>query len=198
MMATCMSIPTEIEIKLRVDDFTELRTALVSAGATARETDRELNMFFDRPDKSLRAEGAGLRLRWIWRNAALEPLALLTWKGRAVPSVMHHRPSLDINVAPPEQMVALLEMLGFQRTLAFEKRRESWRLDTCRIELDHLPELGNFVEIEAPTEAAVLAMQQRLNLLGRPIEPQPYIAMVERHLRAHPADDNTLRFQQGR
>ncbi len=193
-----MPIPAEIEIKLRMDDFIAVRAALVSAGAQALGTDRELNMFFDRPDKSLYADGAGLRLRWLWHNQAVEPQALLTWKGRALPSVMHHRPSLDINVAPPEQMVALLEILGFRRTLAFEKLRESWRLDTCRIELDQLPDLGNFVEIEAPTEAAVLAMQRRLNLLGRPIEPQPYIALVERHLRAHPADDNTLRFQQGR
>ena len=192
-----MSIPSEIEIKLRVVDFTGVRAALVSAGAQALGTDRELNMFFDRPDKSLRADGAGLRLRWVWHNQAMEPQALLTWKGRPVSSVMHHRPSLDITVAPPEQMVALLEILGFERTLAFEKLRESWRLNTSRIELDQLPNLGNFVEIEGPTEAAVLVTQGILNLLDRPIEPQTYIALVEQQLHDHPVDDNTLRFQHG-
>ncbi len=196
-MRNFVTIPAEIEIKLRVDDFTAVRAALVSAGAQALGTDRELNIFFDRPDKSLRADGAGLRLRWLWHNQAVEPQALLTWKGQAVSSAMHHRPSLDISVAPPQQMAALLEMLGFAQTLAFEKLRESWRLETSRIELDQLPELGNFVEIEGPTEAAVLAMQKRLDLFGRPIETHTYIALVERHLHDHPADDNTLRFKRG-
>ncbi len=189
-----MPIPAEIEIKLRMDDFIAIRAALVSAGAQALGSDRELNMFFDRPDKSLHADGAGLRLRWLWHNQAVEPQALLTWKGRAVSSVMHHRPSLDISVHPPGQMADMLVVLGFVQTLAFEKLRESWRLETSRIELDQLPELGNFVEIEGPTEAAVLTMQKRLGLFGRPIEPHTYIALVEQHLHDHPADDNTLRF----
>ena len=190
-----MPIPAEIEIKLRMDDFIAIRAALVSAGAQALGSDRELNMFFDRPDKSLHADGAGLRLRWLWHNQAVEPQALLTWKGRAVSSVMHHRPSLDISVAPPREMAALLEVLGFKPTLAFEKLRESWRLETSRIELDQLPELGNFVEIEGPTEAAVLAVQQRLHLMDRPAEALTYIALVEQHLHNHPAEDNTLRFE---
>lgn len=193
-MSEPLNIPAEIEIKLKVNDFTSVRAALVSAGAHSLGTVRELNVFFDRPDQSLLAQGAGLRLRWFWQKPAAEPQALLTWKGPGLSNILHHRPSLDISVAPPDQMATLLEVLGFQRTLAFEKIRESWRLDQSRIELDQLPSLGNFVEIEGPADAVVLQLQRRLNLMAYPSEHCTYIALVERHLHDHPAQDNTLRF----
>ena len=186
--------PREIEIKLRVPDMNLPRAALLRASAEFIESVLELNTFYDRPDASLRAAGCGLRLRLIRRQSAAAPAGLLTWKGPESRGVMHNRASLDLTVTPADLARGFLQALGFTPTVAFEKRRESWRLDDCRVELDELPVLGRFVEIEGPDENAVLAARRKLILEAIPNEPATYLAMVSRYLQAHPAPKNTLRF----
>lgn len=60
-------------------------------------------------------------------------------------------------------MLRLLTALGYEPWLTFEKIRESWRFESCAIELDTVPLVGRFVEIEAPDEAAI---RRGLDLLG--------------------------------
>ena len=60
-------------------------------------------------------------------------------------------------------------------------------LDTCRVELDEVPLLGTFVEIEGPTEAAIEAALERLGLAGQATEPKSYVG-----LSAERADDRKL------
>lgn len=72
----------------------------------------------------------------------------------------------------------LLASLGYHRTLSFEKRRESWRLKHALVELDELPQLGTFVEVEGPTESAVHEVLRTLGLENQPCIKTSYIAML--------------------
>ena len=200
--------PREIEIKLRVPDHAATRKVLLARGAGFIERVLETNQFFDRPGGDLRAAGCGLRLRLLQREGQSACAALLTWKGPSRSSVMHNRPSLDLTAAPAELAESFVKALGFVPTVAFEKRRESWaiqpsgelggsqaaQLHACRVELDELPELGCFVEIEGPDERAVLSVRRRLGLEGVANEPTTYLAMVSEYLRAHSVPDTALRF----
>ena len=62
--------------------------------------------------------------------------------------------------------------------LSFEKRRHTWRLSGCSIELDELPHLGVYVEIEGPDEATVMKVRATLALDKSPIIKTSYIAML--------------------
>jgi adenylate cyclase class 2 len=62
--------------------------------------------------------------------------------------------------------------------LSFEKRRETWKLGGCKVELDELPYLGSFVEVEGPADQEVMTVRDRLGLSDRPIVRSSYIALL--------------------
>lgn len=178
-------MPLEIEIKLRLESLDALRHSLTTVRATRVGMVREHNIFFDRPDRSLLAQDSGLRVRLTTSADHPEPQALLTFKGPPQTSGLHARLAYDLHLTPHDQIIPLLEALGFTRTLSFEKFRESWTLDHCLIELDELPHLGTFAEIEGPSEPEVLAVQQKLDLQDHPPIKPSYIAMVAEWLETH-------------
>ena len=69
--------------------------------------------------------------------------------------------------------------------LTFEKKRTRYLLDGCRVEIDTLPYLGTFVEIEGNTDEDVLAVQDKLGLADEPLIRASYIAMLVTHLQEH-------------
>jgi adenylate cyclase class IV len=46
------------------------------------------------------------------------------------------------------------------------------------VELDELPQLGTFIEIEGPSAAKVMACRKKLGLADEPMIPESYVAMV--------------------
>jgi adenylate cyclase, class 2 len=201
-------MPLEIEIKLRLASHELVRQRLVALGAAHHGAVRETNIFFDRPEGSLRAADSGLRVR-LTAPLASPPgpghaedenpesrstEALLTFKGPAAATGLRAREAFDLHVRPGEQIVPLLEALGFQQQLLFEKDRDSWRLDDCLVELDTLPVFGCFLEIEGPSEEAVRAVQGQLGLAGLVGERDSYSKMVGEHLRNSEPAASELRF----
>ena len=181
-------MPLEIEIKLKVPAHDPLRAALQRVGGTYIRTVLETNTFFDRPDRSLRKADTGLRVRTEILEAG-QPLArpaLLTFKGPRQADALRSREAFDLSVSPAEQLIPLLQGLGFVQMLSFEKRRESWELKDCLVELDTMPEAGLFVEVEGPTEAAVSAVRSLLGLSALLAVEQSYSAMMSQLAAAHP------------
>ena len=76
----------------------------------------------------------------------------------------------------------LLKALGFEQTMLFEKDRDSWEYGGCKVELDTLPRLGRFMEIEGPSERAVKAVQKELKLEDLPPVRANYAHMVAERL----------------
>src|SRR5690606_38713671 len=108
----------------------------------------ETNLFFDTPDRSLQSADRGLRLR-VNRNIDTDECSIvITHKGPRREGAFKARQETELRVGDADDAAALLEALGFVRTLTFEKRRERWELDGCGVELDELPRIGSFVEIE--------------------------------------------------
>ena len=171
-------MPLEIEIKLKVDAHEGVRARLAALRAEHVGMVRETNIFFDRPEGALREADSGLRVRLSARGADPERQALLTFKGPAAIGRLHSREAFDLRVMPVEQVVPLLRALGFEQVLLFEKDRDSWRLGGCSVELDTLPELGRFLEIEGPSEEAVRGVQRQLELEQLGQERKSYSQMV--------------------
>jgi len=176
-------MPLEIEIKLKVDSHDPIRAHLRAAGATPHGKARETNIFFDRPDQSLRASDVGLRVRFTTKPDANEPVALLTLKQPPGKDLLNSREAFDLTLTPHDQIIPLLEALGFQQQISFEKDRETWRLDHCLVELDTLPHFGDFVEIEGPSIEAVQQVQSKLGLTSYPAHKDSYSKIVSQYLR---------------
>ena len=78
--------------------------------------------------------------------------------------------------------------------LSFEKRRESWKLDGCSVELDEVPYLGVYVEIEGPSEADVLRVREKIKLAEVPIIRTSYIAMLMTYMQEKGQVQREVRF----
>jgi len=186
----------EIEAKVKVDSHAATRARLAELGATCTSNVLESNCIFDRPDDSLLAKGCGLRVRHCEALTGQAPAPTVTYKGPRLASELKLREEINVTVDDADQATAMLEALGFRRVLHFEKRRESWRLDDCAIELDTVPHLGSYVEIEGPDESSVRRAQERLGFGGQEMIRDSYIALLVDYCRERDLPTSCITFEQ--
>ena len=181
----------EIEAKLKVDNHDAARQKLRELGAVPAGRRLEINALFDTDDRSLRACDKGLRVR-VRRNLedGTED-AFLTFKGPQQPGHFKNREEIETGIEDAEALVALLSALGYKRIASFEKRRESWELSGCKIELDEVPRLGCFVEIEGPGEEAISDVQAKLGLARVASVRSSYMALLTDYLQEHGGGEHT-------
>lgn len=188
-------MPIEIEIKLKVDHLAPVRDRLRQIGAQRVGEVMETNIFFDTYERSLLASDCGLRIRRSHdlTNHGGEKL-VLTYKGPRAEGDVKRREEVEVSLDSIDAAVAILERLGYDRMLTFEKRRESWILDDCKIELDQLPHLGSYVEIECPGEYAIHRVREKLGLATVKAVEQTYADLVSHHLSDRGQDEDSLTF----
>jgi adenylate cyclase class 2 len=176
----------EIEAKYSVDDFGAVRASLRSAGAAFLGAIRNLDEYFDAPDGVLQHSDRGLRIR---RSECLEappggcPLDLrpqVTYKGPRINGREQRvkvRREVQTHVDDADAVREILRGCGMEPQLVVEKRRSRWRLDGVVVELDELPVIGRFVEIEGDDEASVERVRERIGLPDEPIT-EPYLGLL--------------------
>jgi adenylate cyclase class 2 len=163
----------ETEAKFYVQDLERIRKSLENLGAhSIQPRVLEMNLRFDLPDASLRAQGRVLRLR-------RDTEARLTYKGgnkntRGVLS----REEIEFMVEDFEKAKKFLEALGYQQIFYYEKYRTTYKMDKTLIMLDELP-YGTFVEIEGETEETIRALAERLDLDWEATIESSYSALFE-------------------
>ncbi len=120
------------------------------------------------------AEGESPRAAIAPRRSGAE----LTFKGPREPGPAKIREELELGIDDADALAQILPRLGFVEVVSYEKRRETWRLDGCEIELDELPQLGWFVEVEGPALERVQAVCDRLGLSADSSVSDGYPALV--------------------
>jgi len=148
----------EREIKFYIQDLEAVDQRLRICGADlARERTLEINLRFDTADRSLYKSGRLLRLRQDDR-------ARVTYKADArVEGGVIARTELEFTVDDFATARKLFEALGYQVIVMYEKYRRVYRMGDVEVTLDEMP-LGNFVEIEAPSNTLIEAAAEMLGL----------------------------------
>ncbi len=167
-------MPHEIEMKFKVPSLAAMARRLRACGAKYLSTVIQDDTYFDTPSRKLLRAGCGLRLRTVRLlrrgTGRVDAGALLTYKGparkRAKAKIRLEHQS---RVEDPLAIAEVLTGCGMPAAVRLQKRRASYRLARCLVELDELPMLGTFVEIEGPSEAAVQSARRKLELDSRPI-----------------------------
>jgi adenylate cyclase class 2 len=132
----------------------------------------ETNIRFDLPDGSLRASSRVLRLRQ-------DTEAHLTYKsgGQNHEGVLA-RQEIEMIVEDFDKALQLLEGLGFQKSMYYEKYRTTYRLENVLVMLDEMP-FGNFVEVEGETADQIRAISTQLDLEWTAAIGAGYTALFE-------------------
>jgi adenylate cyclase class 2 len=175
-------VAQEIEAKFQIATPEAYRQRLVERGARRIGRVLEINRVFDTPGRRLLGAECGLRVRQcqpVDREATGEPpFASLTYKGPRSAAPLKSREELETPVADPTALVAILERLGFQAVIVYEKRREAWQLGLCEITLDELPRLGWWIEIEGPDIVAIETARMQLGLADAAPVRETYVEMA--------------------
>lgn len=172
----------EIEAKMRLEDRPALEARLQEAGGQRVAELVEVNTFFDTPGGDLRAGDQGLRVRLERTADGASQRAIITHKGPRAQGRLKTRQETEVDVADARAAAELLAALGFVRVVSFEKRRQRWKLEGCNVEIDALPFLGEFVEIEGPSEKTIMAVRETLGLGDSPVISASYISMLLTYL----------------
>jgi adenylate cyclase class 2 len=188
------AMPVEIEAKMSLENLIAVRARLQECGATRHGSFHEINTFFDTEDRSLLAADKGLRIRVNRNSETGEEDHLITFKGPREPGPLKSREEVEMAVEGSAEAIKLFDCLGFKKVISFEKRRESWLLDHCKVELDELPYLGTYVEIEGPDDASVLSLREKLNLADRTMIKYGYIALLTGYLQERGQKVKDIRF----
>lgn len=180
----------EIEAKIKLRDPEKLRSVLKSTGAFFVEKVFEKNWLYDHPDLLLMKQDKLLRLREEGR-------VTLTFKGPRQQSEYKKREELELEFPDAPSAHSLLEAVGFRQWFYYEKIREKWRVESSEVVLDELPELGLFVEVEAPSEGEVETIRKRLKL-SREYIGVSYVELLRDHAKSsRPKGTWQFRFPQG-
>ena len=185
----------EIEAKMKVPDLTVIRERLIQLGAQRVGDYTEINTFFDTEDRSLLAMDHGLRLRSSRSLDDNTQIFRYTFKGARQYGTLKSRDEIELDVGDYRTAERFLVALGFQKVLSFEKRRNTWTFQACSIELDDLPHLGKYVEVEGPDEATILNVRKQLGLEKAAIIKTSYVAMLMSHLQESGSHARSITFE---
>lgn len=162
----------EIEVKILGVDPAEIRNRLKALGA-GKFFDGDIHSIsYDYPERRL--EEAGLMLRVRKAGERVE----LCFKGKNTSKIFKAKEEIEVLTSSFEDTCTILERVGFTRLYERSKRRECYRLGSVKFDMDTLPGIPPYLEVEAATEAAVehavtdlgFTMQQTTNKTGRQVE----------------------------
>lgn len=139
----------EKELKIRVDSHEEILKRLAELGAEFLYWVEQTDSFYDTPDGQFMMRDCCLRLRRVVHlDGAKDDEYLVAWKGPREDAHAKVRSEYETAVSSPQAVEGIIKSLGYEKTFEVVKKRRSYRLGGCKVELDELPLLGLFVEIE--------------------------------------------------
>ncbi len=159
-------MPTETEMKVPVADHAGVVQRLNALRAEWVGEYLQDDMFLDTQERHLLAGDRGLRLRSVQRldESQGKRRYVLTYKGARQESTVKQREEIELEVSDAQAMREVFDRLGYRLMLHLQKRRRRYRLAGCHAELDTLPLLGRFVEVEGPAEDTVRTVAADLGL----------------------------------
>jgi adenylate cyclase class 2 len=171
---------TEIEAKLKVDSLTEIENKLEELGAEFQAEQLQADYFFDDANAVLTKSDRCLRLRK--EAVGKSERYLLTYKGAKEKSRLKKRREIEISIKDADSLRKILSGLGYEKVLEVKKRRLLWQFNQCKVALDRLPLLGDFVEIEGPDEEQISAVQENLGLSDLQPITKSYASLITERL----------------
>jgi len=180
----------ELEVKFYISRRKELEEKILSIGGQLVAVRvHEVNLRFDTPEQTLALSGKLLRLR-------MDTRARLTYKGPGnTEGGARLREELEFTVSDFDTAKGLLEALGYQVQMMYEKYRTTYTLGALdagtlgalgagvlgqvEIVLDEMP-YGDFAEIEGERGEAIQEIAEKLGLSWEARNLESYTVLFER------------------
>lgn len=176
----------EVEVKYRNADRAAAVATLLEWGATLAQDRTDADLYFQAPDRDLKATDEAFRLRRVG------PKNYLTYKGPKRDAETKTRTEIEVPLGDGERAAAdaerLLVALGYKPVMTVRKKRrvyhfhrDGFNMEAC---FDNVERVGEFVELEIVAEeaqyeaakAALLAAAAELGLTQQ--EQRSYLGLL--------------------
>ncbi|ERH10690.1 MAG: adenylate cyclase [halophilic archaeon J07HX64] len=149
----------EVEMKLRAD-HDPLRQRLTAMDADHIGGVTQTDTYYDAPDRDFAETDEAFRVRRETDHpkdgrdldhtdaTAGDKRVLLTYKGPLVDDTSKTREEAETRVAEEAELEAILAGLGYEPAATVHKNRDRYEVGGCRVTLDRVDEVGEFVEVE--------------------------------------------------
>ena len=135
-----LMIEIEKKYKLTKEQFAQVEADMIELKAEYLGEDFEENILFG--NDYLKDKGAVVRIRKTERANTLTYKEFVSANSAGKQHIEH-----ESIVDKPDEVAQLIEHLGFERRMVYEKRRKTWKFREVEIVLDELP-FGLYMEIE--------------------------------------------------
>jgi predicted adenylyl cyclase CyaB len=153
----------EVELKSAVDDMERRRAAVEDAGGTIVFVGRLEDRRYDTYDRALAAKDHVLRVR-VYRGGG-DVRAELDWKGPTRRDGQYKlREEMGTSVGDPESLIAMLEQLGYEVSIAIDRAIVQYDLAGTMIRFERYPRMDDLVEVEGSPEQ----IERAIAVLGLP------------------------------
>uniref|UniRef100_A0A7C4W2S0 Class IV adenylate cyclase n=1 Tax=Geoglobus ahangari TaxID=113653 RepID=A0A7C4W2S0_9EURY len=166
----------EVEAKFKVDNLSEIEERMGNAEFVIEKVEEDA--YFNHPCRDFRETDEALRIR-----RDIEGIKI-TYKGKKIDPETKTREEIKIKVDDFDKAFKLFEKLGFTLAGWVKKKRKIYRYGEALICLDHIEDLGSFVEIEIESDDVekakekIFEIAEKLGLSREKIIRASYLEML--------------------
>jgi adenylate cyclase class 2 len=144
----------EVEVKVPITDFEEMKQKLLDSGANQLNREVQVDTYFDHPCRTFYEtdEAVRVRSRRPLDGAELDlshALHELTYKGPKIDQKTKTRLEYSVDINDVNAITAILENLGFKSVATVSKKRTFYNLREITISIDDVEHIGLFLELES-------------------------------------------------
>jgi adenylate cyclase class 2 len=168
---------TEIEVKVLEIEPARIISKIEQLGGVQAGNWLIRTQVYDFPDRRLLSQGSYIRVRnegsiWHWTYKRKISQSAKCMEAKTMEE-------LDVEASDPETVHHILQALGLEVVLYFEKKRQHYKNGSVIFDVDELPTIPPFLEIEAPS---LQEIHDALEKLGIP--PQKALSLGPKELLA--------------
>jgi predicted adenylyl cyclase CyaB len=150
----------EIELKFLISDYHKVFHRILSIGEHEK-TAYELTVMYDNDKKTLYKEDSRLRLRKIIDLKDDRESCELSYKKPKTREGIKIEEEIEVETSSFKDSEEILARLGYRSVSSYERIRDTFRVNTCKVTLDNFP-FGYILEIEGDEEN-IKNVAKRLN-----------------------------------
>ena len=177
----------EIEVKvfLTKNGIELLKKRLKALNAKKRPLVFEKNFIYDFADDSLFKSGRLLRLRFVGKKCLMTLKEPIPGTEKSKFKSKKETESL-MPYSDGEKTRKLFERSGLLQKWRYDKKREGYELGKISIDIDTLPAIGTFVEVEAKSGKELSAGLRKLGLENEKLSKESYHDVAARMKKIKP------------
>jgi predicted adenylyl cyclase CyaB len=176
-----MDSELEAKLKLSSKEAIALTDHLESLNAELRYSRLEINTFFDK-GKSHHRNNELLRLRENRYFDKTEYIVTFKRRQRRRNDKLKHRDEYEFAVSDGKKFSQVMIEMGYEKIFLFEKKRRSYLLDRCLVEIDEIPKLGFYCEVEGDSKRQIEQVLARIGFAGAKLITSGYGSLVRKLL----------------